>query len=97
MIILERPRDIVVLDFFGLCRHMVIDVVVSTVYRNTILLKTIASSRAMLPSKLAGDRKFKADEKSHEPVSSKHGGDRVFVPFAIWRTVAPWELMLWRF
>ena len=36
-------------------------------------------------AKLAEDiRKFKADEKSPEPVSSKHGGDHVvFVPFAM--------------
>ena len=49
-----RPGDIVALDFFGLGRHLVIDAVVSTVYRNTILSKTILlalpSSRAMLPS-----------------------------------------------
>ena len=28
-------------------------------------------------AKLAEDKKFKADEKSPEPVSSKHGGDHM--------------------
>ena len=76
-----RPGDIVALDFFGLGRHLVIDAVVSTVYRNTILSKT--STIPGYVAKLAEDKKFKADEKSPEPVSSKHGGDHVFVPFAM--------------
>ena len=58
-----------------------IDAVVSTVYRNTILSKT--STIPGYVAKLAEDKKFKADEKSPEPVSSKHGGDHVFVPFAM--------------
>ena len=33
-------------------------------------------------AKLAEDKKFKADEMSSQPVSCKHGGDHVFVPFA---------------
>ena len=69
-------------DFFGLGRHLaVIDAVVSTVYRNTILSKT--STIPGYVAKLAEEKKFKADEKSPEPVSSKHGGDHVFVPFAM--------------
>ena len=76
-----RPGDIVALDFFGLGRHLVIDAVVSTVYRNTILSKTITIPGYV--AKLAEDKKFKADEKSPEPISSKHGGDHVFVPFAM--------------
>ena len=74
-------RHTVALDFFGLGRHLVIDAVVSTVYRNTILSKT--STIPGYVAKLAEDKKFKADEKSPEPVSSKHGGDHVFVPFAM--------------
>ena len=76
-----RPGDIVALDFFGLGRHLVIDAVVSTVYGNTILSKT--STIPGYVAKLAEDKKFKAGEKSPEPVSSKHGGDHVFVPFAM--------------
>ena len=34
-------------------------------------------------AKLAEDKKFKADELSSQPVSCKHGGDHVFVPFAM--------------
>ena len=67
------------LDFFGLGRHLVIDAVVSTVNQNTIVSKT--STIPGYVAKLAGDKKFKADEKSPERVSSKHGGDHVFVPF----------------
>ena len=52
--------------------------VVSTVYRNTILSKT-STIPGYVVAKLAEDKKFKADEKSSEPVSSKHGGDHVFV------------------
>ena len=33
-----RPGDIVVSGFFGLGRHLVIDAVFSTVYRNTAIL-----------------------------------------------------------
>ncbi len=33
----SRPEDIVVLDFFAEGRHLVVDAVVTTVYRNTIL------------------------------------------------------------
>ena len=33
-------------------------------------------------AKLAEDKKFKADEMSSQPISCKHGGDHVFVPFA---------------
>jgi len=32
-----RPVDVVVLDFFADGRHLVIDVVVTTIYRHTIL------------------------------------------------------------
>ena len=46
----------------------------------------ILSKTSTIPgyiAKLSEDKKFKADEKSPEPVSSKHGGDHVFVPFAM--------------
>ena len=77
-----RPGDVVVLNFYGPGRHMVIDAVISTVNRNTILSVT-----SLIPghhvAKLAEDKKFKADEMSSQPVSCKHGGDHVFVPFAM--------------
>ena len=37
----------------------------------------------MWRSWLAEDKKSKADELSSQPVSCKHGGDHVFVPFAM--------------
>ena len=77
-----RPGDVVVLDFCGLGRHLVIDAVISTVHRNAIL--TAASTIPGHVAKLAEDKKFKADEKSSQPVSCKHGGDNVLmVPFAM--------------
>ena len=61
---------------------LVVDAVISTVYRNTLLSVT-----RWIPghvAKLAEDKKFKADEQlSSQPVSCKHGGDHVFVPFAM--------------
>ena len=36
----SRPGDVVVLDFYGPGRHVIIDAVISTVYRNTILSAT---------------------------------------------------------
>ena len=79
----SRPGNVVVLDFYGLGRHLVIDAVISTVYRNTIF-----SATSLIPghmAKLAEDtRSFeKADELSSLPVSCKHGGDHVLVPFAM--------------
>ena len=80
----SRPGDVVVLmDFYGPGRHLlVIDAVISTVYRNTIL-----SATSLIPghvAKLAEDKKFKADEVSSQPVSCKHcGDDHVLVPFAM--------------
>ena len=69
-----------VLDFYGPVRNLVIDnAVISTVYRNTIL-----SATSLIPghvAKLAEDTQFKADEVSSQPVSCKHGGDHVLVPF----------------
>ena len=76
-----RPRDVVVLDFFGLDRHLVVDVVLSIVYRNTIL--DVASTVPSHAAKLAEDRKFATDKVSCTPVSSVHGGDHVLVPFSM--------------
>ena len=76
-----RPGDIVVLDFFGLGRHLFIDEVIPTVYRNAILDRVSAIPGYV--AKLAEDRKFAGDKASPEPVSWKHGGDHVFVPFSM--------------
>ena len=71
----SRPGDIVVLNFYGLGRHLVIDVVLCTVYRNVTLAQTC--SIPGYAAKMAEDRKFYNDKKSSHPVSSKYGGDHV--------------------
>ena len=76
-----RPGDVVALNFFGLDRHLVIDAVVSTVYRNCILQE--ASTVPGYAAKQAEDRKLLADKNSAAPVSTMHGGDHVFVPFSV--------------
>ena len=77
----SKPGDIVALDFFADGRHLVIDAVMTTVYRNTVLEKV-----ATIPgyaSKQAEDRKFLADRISRQPISVIHGGPHILVPFAI--------------
>ncbi len=76
-----RPGDIVALDFFADGRHMVIDAVMTSVYRNTVLEKvaTILSYAA----KQLEDRKFLADKDSRQPIAVIYGGPHILVPFAI--------------
>ena len=73
--------DVVVLDFFVEGRHLVIDVVVTTVYRNTILRH--ATSIPGYAAKQAEDRKFLADQASTQPIAAIHGGPHILVPFPI--------------
>ena len=77
----SRPGDLVALDFFGPGRHLLLDAVVTTIYRNAIMDK--ASKIPGHAAKLAEDRKFDADKASVTPVSSVFGGDHVLVPFAM--------------
>jgi hypothetical protein len=77
----SRPGDVVALDFFADGRHLVIDAVMTTVYRNTALEKV-----ATVPgfaAKQAEDRKFRADQTSSQPISAVHGGPHILVPFAV--------------
>jgi hypothetical protein len=76
-----RPGDVVALDFFADGRHLVVDAVMTTVYRNTVLRKV-----ATVPgyaAKQAEDRKFLADKASSQPIAAIHGGPHVLVPFAV--------------
>ena len=83
-----RPGDIVVLNFYGLGRHLlVIDVVLCTVYRNVTLAQTC--SIPGYAAKMAEDRKFYNDKKSSHPVSSKYGGTMCLSPLR-WRKGAHW-------
>ena len=77
----SRPGDVVALDVFADGRHLVIDAVMTTVYRNTVREKV-----ATVPgfaAKQAEDRKFLADKTSTQPISVVHGGPHILVPFTI--------------
>ncbi len=77
----SRPGDVVALDFFADGRHLVIDAVMITVYKSTVLEKV-----ATVPgyaAKHAEDTKFLADRTSSQPISAVNGGPHIQVPFAI--------------
>jgi hypothetical protein len=68
----SRPRDVVVLDLFAEGRHLVIDAVVTKLYRYTIVQRV-----AYIPgyaAKQAEDRKPLADRTSAPPVANVHSG-----------------------
>jgi len=77
----SRPGDVVVLDFFAEGMHLVVDVVVTTVYRNTILQG--AASIPGYATKQTEDRKLYADKTSAQPIVGIHGGPYVLIPFVI--------------
>jgi hypothetical protein len=71
----------VVVDIFAEGKHLVTYVVVTTVYRNTVLKKV-----AYIPgyaAKHVEDREFLADMNSTDPIAVIHGGPHVLVPFAV--------------
>jgi len=72
---------VVVLDFFAEVRHLVVDAVVTMVYRNTIF--TNAFTIHGYAAKHAEDVKFLADLASSQPIVGIHGGPHAFVPFAL--------------
>ena len=77
----SRHGDFVVLDFFAEGRHLVIDAVVTTVYR-----KNRIQRMAFIPgyaAKQVEDRKLLADRTSTQTIAAAHGGPRVLVPVAI--------------
>ncbi len=76
-----KPDDVGVLDFFAEDRHLVIDAVVTTVYRNTAI-RGVASIHGNA-AKHAEDRKPLVDKSSVELIAAIHGGPHVLVPFAI--------------
>ena len=77
----SRPGYLVVLDFVDGGRHLIINGVVTTVYRNTILTKVAAIPG--FAAKQVEDKKFKADVDSANPVSTVHGGRHMHIPFAM--------------
>ncbi len=77
----SRPGDVVALEFFADGRHLVIDAILTTVYKNTILEKV-----ATIPgfaAKQVEDKKLQADRASAHPISGIHGGPHILVPFAL--------------
>ena len=76
-----RPGDIVVLDYHAPGRHLLVDGVVTTVYRNTRQRET--GDIPGYAAKLVEDRKFYADKTSERPVARIHGGLHTLVPFAV--------------
>ena len=76
-----RPGDLVVLDFAKGGRYLIIDGVVTAIYRNTILTKV--AIRPGFAAKQVEDKNFKADADSANPVSTIHGGRHRFMSFAM--------------
>ena len=77
----SRPSDVVALDFSAGGRHIGVDAVVTTVYRNTVIRRV-----AFIPgydAKQTIDRKILADGTSAEPIASIIVGPHVLIPFAI--------------
>ena len=77
----SRPGDVVALDFSADGCHLVIDDVVTTVYRNTVLEKV--ATVLGYAAKQAEDKKFHANRTSSKPISLLHGGPHILVLFAI--------------
>jgi len=75
----SRPGDVVVLDFFAEGRHVVVDVVVTTIHRSTIL-QGATSIPGYYAAKQAEDMKLYAYETSTQPIAAIHGGPHVLVP-----------------
>jgi hypothetical protein len=70
------------MDFAEGGRHLIINGVVTTVYRNTILSK--ASTVSRFAAKYVDDKTFTTNVDSPMPVSTSHGGRHMSVaPFAM--------------
>ena len=87
----------VVLDFYGLAgRHLIMDAVISTVYRNTILKTSLIPGNV---AKLAEDARISRLMRCRRSMSpaSMVRGDHVLVTGYLfplqWRMVAHWEPM----
>jgi hypothetical protein len=72
---------VVALDFFAYGRHLVIDAVITTVYKNTIL-RQVAEVPGYV-ARQAEDMKFYADRTSSQTIASVHDGQHVLIPFAM--------------
>jgi len=78
---MTRSGDIVMSDYTAPGKHLLLDVVVTTVYMNTRQRETRAIPG--YAAKLAEDRKVYAYKTSERPVARIHGGRHTLVPFAV--------------
>ena len=76
-----RPRDIVILHFAAEGRHLIFNGVVTTIYRNSIMMRVAAVPG--YEAKLVEDKKFKADANSFRPAAVVASGRDAFVPYAM--------------
>ena len=78
---IPRRGDIVVLDYHVPGKHLLLDGVVITAYKNTrhMETKTIHGDTA----KMVEDTKLYADMTSERQVARIHGGRHTLVPFAV--------------
>ena len=68
----SRPGNVVTLDFFADGRHLVIDAVITTVYRNTDLQQVVDVPG--YAAKQAKNMTLCSDKTSSQPIASVHGG-----------------------
>jgi hypothetical protein len=73
-----RHGDVVVLDFFVEGRHLAIDAVVTTVYRNNAFPHV--ATVPFYAAKQAEGHKFYANRTSHQPIAAVHGSPHVLCP-----------------
>jgi hypothetical protein len=71
----------VVLEYHAPGRHLLLDGVVTTAYRNTRQRETREISG--YAAKLVEDKKFYADKISEQHAARIHGGRHTLVPFAV--------------
>jgi len=71
----------VALDFYAPGRHLLLDGVLTTVYKNARLRDTIEVPG--YTAKLVEDMKFYADKASERPVARIHGGLHTLIPFPV--------------
>ena len=77
-----RPCDIVVLEYYARGRHLLLDGVVTIVYRNT--RQRVTGEIPGYAVKLMEDRKFYADKTSARHIAKIHGGMmHTLLPFAV--------------
>ena len=76
-----RPMDIVVLDYHAPGKHLLLDGVVTTAYKNTRQRETNTIHGYAIM--MVEDLKLYADKISKRSVARTHGGRHTLVPFAV--------------